>query len=82
MSNLNVKKLYVFEDTEAVIKMIVKERSPTMRHVSRITELLLIGFSIESTWIARSKLNTSTPKTNSQTSKPKEISHVMSGIIC
>ena len=27
--------LYVFEDNEAVIKMIVKWRSPTMRHVSR-----------------------------------------------
>ena len=26
--------LYVFEDNEAVIKMIIKERSPTMRHVS------------------------------------------------
>ena len=28
--------LYVFEDNEAVIKMIVKHRSPAMRHVSRI----------------------------------------------
>ena len=27
--------LYVFEDSEAVIKMIIKGRSPTMRHVSR-----------------------------------------------
>ena len=27
--------LYVFEDNEAVIKMIMKGRSPTMRHVSR-----------------------------------------------
>ena len=27
--------LYIFEDNEAVIKMIVKGRSPTMRHVSR-----------------------------------------------
>ena len=27
--------LYVFEDNEAVIKMIVKGRSPSMRHVSR-----------------------------------------------
>ena len=27
--------LYVFEDNEAVIKMIIKVRSPTMRHVSR-----------------------------------------------
>ena len=29
--------LYVFEDNEAVIKMIIKATSPTMRHVSRIT---------------------------------------------
>ena len=35
MSNPRVKKLqYVFEDNEAVIKMIIKGRSPTMRHVS------------------------------------------------
>ena len=27
--------LYVFQDNEAVIKMIIKGRSPTMRHVSR-----------------------------------------------
>ena len=27
--------LYVFEDNEAVIRMIIKGRSPTMRHVSR-----------------------------------------------
>ena len=27
--------LYIFEDNEAVIKMIIKERSPTLRHVSR-----------------------------------------------
>ena len=28
-------QLYIFEDNEAVIKMIIKGRSPTMRHVSR-----------------------------------------------
>ena len=27
-------RLYMFEDNEAVIKMIIKGRSPTMRHVS------------------------------------------------
>ena len=35
--------LYIFEDNEAVIKMIIKGRSSTMRHVSRTTELLLVG---------------------------------------
>ena len=33
--------LYVFEDNEAVIKMIIKERSPTMRHVSRTHRVTL-----------------------------------------
>ena len=50
--------LYVFEDSEAVIKMIIKGRSPTMRHVS--TEWLLIGYSIESIWTPKSKSNTFT----------------------
>ena len=33
--------LYVFEDIEAVIKMIIKGRSPTMRHVSRTHRVAL-----------------------------------------
>ena len=33
--------LYVFEDSEAVIKMILKGRSPTMRHVSRTHRVAL-----------------------------------------
>ena len=33
--------LYVFEDNEAVIKMIIKGRSPTMRHVSRTHKVAL-----------------------------------------
>ena len=33
--------LYVFEDNEAVIKMIIKGRSPTMTHVSRIHRVAL-----------------------------------------
>ena len=33
--------LYVFEDNEDVIKMIIKERSPTMRHVSRTHRVAL-----------------------------------------
>ena len=33
--------LYVFEDNEAVIKMIMKGRSPTMRHVSRSHRIAL-----------------------------------------
>ena len=45
------------------------------------TELLLIGCLIESIWTPRSKSNTLTPKTNSQTYWQREISHVMNGII-
>ena len=33
--------LYIFEDNEAVIKMIIKVRSPTMRHVSRTHRIAL-----------------------------------------
>ena len=33
--------LYVFEDNEAVIRMIMKGRSPTMRHVSRTHRVAL-----------------------------------------
>ena len=33
--------LYVFEDNEAVTKMIIKSRSPTMRHVSRTHRVAL-----------------------------------------
>ena len=87
--------LYVFEDNEAVIKMITKGRSPTMRHVSRTHKGALdwlfdrikldpknqIGCSIESSWTPKTKSITSTPKTNPQTYLPREISDVMNGII-
>ena len=33
--------LYIFEDNEAVIKMIIKVRSPTMRYVSRTHRVAL-----------------------------------------
>ena len=36
--------LYVFEDNEAVIKMIIKGRSPTMRHVSRRTHRVALDW--------------------------------------
>ena len=34
-------QLYIFEDNEAVIRMIIKSRSPTMRHVSRTHRVAL-----------------------------------------
>ena len=39
--------LKIFEDNKAVIKMIIKGRSPTMRHVSRTHRVALIGCLIE-----------------------------------
>ena len=47
-----------------------------------LIELLLIVCSIELIWTPKSKSNISTPKTNSQTSWQRGISHVMNGIIC
>ena len=68
-SNVNSSRmealLYIFEDNEAVIKMIVKGRNPTMRHVSRTHRValdwLFDGINLDP------KSNTLTPRTNSQT---------------
>ena len=37
----NESQLHIFEDNEAVIEMIIKGRSPTMRHVSRTHRVAL-----------------------------------------
>ena len=64
-------QLYIFEDNEAVIKMIIKGRSPTMRQVSRTHRVArLIEYLTESIWTPRCKSNMFTPKTNSQTCQP------------
>ena len=69
-------QLYIFEDNEAVIKMIIKGRSPTMRHMSRTHRIAL-------DWLFdRINLSVSNPKTNSQTFPQKAVSRVMSGTIC
>ena len=60
--------LYVFEDNEAVIKMIIKGRSPTMRHVSRTHRVALDWLFDRINLDSEIQINTSTPKTNSQTS--------------
>ena len=62
--------LYVFEDKEAVIKMIIKERSPTMRHVSRTHRVALDWLFDRINLDPKSKSNTLTSQTNS---------HVMNG---
>ena len=74
--------LYVFEDNDAVIKMIIKGRSPTMRHVSRTHRVAL-------DWLFdRINLDPKTPNQIHRHQKPTrktywqmEISHVMNGII-
>ena len=75
--------LYVFEDNEAVIKMIIKKRSPTMSHVSRT-------HSQSCSWLVNrsNQFGHQNPnqihwhqKNNSQTYWPREISHVMNGIV-
>ena len=40
-SSQGESQLYIFEDNEAVIKMTIKGRSPTMRHLSRVALGLL-----------------------------------------
>ena len=59
--------LYVFEDNEAVIKMIIKGRSPTMRHVSRTHRVALDWLFDRINLDPKIQINTLTPKTNSQT---------------
>ena len=56
--------LYIFEDSEAVIKMMIKRRSDTRQEP---TELLLVGYLTESIWNTKSKSNMLTPKTKSLT---------------
>ena len=75
--------LYVFENNEAVIKMIIKGRSPIMRHVSRTHRVAL-------DWLFdRINLDLKNPNQIHRHQKPthrhsnqREISRVMNGIIC
>ena len=62
-SSQGESQLYIFVDNEAVIKMRIKGRSPTVMHVSEPTESLLIDCLIGSTWTPKSKSNVDT-KTN------------------
>ena len=73
--------LYVFEDKEAVIKMIFKGRSPKMRHVSRTHRVALDWLFDRINLDPQIQIKHIDTKTNSQTCKPKEISHVTNGII-
>ena len=75
--------LYVFEDNEAVIKMIMKGRSPTMRHVSRTHRValdwLFDRFNLDP------KIQFKYINTKNQLRRhldKKGMSHAMNGIIC
>ena len=64
-SSQGESQLYIFEDTEAVMKMIIKGRSPTMRHVlgtHRVSlDWLLDRINLD---LGISKSNMLTPRTN------------------
>ena len=45
-----------FEDNEAMIKMIIKSRSPTMRHVSRTHRVRWIGCLIGLVWTRKIRI--------------------------
>ena len=78
-SSLGESQLNIFEDNEAVIKMIIKGRSPTMRPVNpQSCSWLVIWQNQFGT--PKSKSNMSTPKTNSLTFWPKEVTQEMNGI--
>ena len=59
--------LYFFEDNEAVIKMIIKGRSPTMRHVFRTHRVGLDWLFDRIVLDQKIQTHTLTPNTKSQT---------------
>ena len=59
--------LYGFEDNEAVIKMIIKGRSPTMRHVSRTHRVALDWLFDRINLDPKIKSSILTPRTNLRT---------------
>ena len=88
-SSQNESQLYIFEDNEAVIGMIIKGRSPTMWHVSRTPQ------SCSWLFVRQSKFGTQDPnqihwhqkptrrhtdQTNSLTFCPNEVSQEMNGV--
>ena len=75
--------LYVFEDNEAVIKMIIKGRSPTMRHVSRTHRVALdwLFDRINSGFQNPNQIHRHQKPTRRHADQGK-FSRVMSGIIC
>ena len=73
--------LYVFEDNEAVIKMIMKGRSPTMRHVSRTHRVALDWLFDRINLDPKIQIKYIDTKNQLADILTKEISRVMTGII-
>ena len=82
-SNFRIEKLCCMslKTTKQWWRWFSREEVPKWEMFPGPTELRLIGYSIESIWTPRSKSNTLTPRTNSQTHWQREISHVMSATI-
>ena len=84
-SNMNSSRqealLYVFEDNEAVIKMIIKGRSSTMRHVSRTDRVALDWLFDRIKLDPKIQIKYIDTKNQLADILTKEILHVMNGII-
>ena len=74
--------LYVFEDNEAVIKMIMKGRSPTMRHVSRTHRVALDWLFDRINLDPEIQIKYIDTKNQLADILTQGNSHVMNGIIC
>ena len=72
--------LCVFEDNEALIKMIIKGRSPTMRHLSRTHRVALDWLFDRIDLDSKIQIKYIDTKNQIADILPKEISRVMSGL--
>ena len=73
--------LYVFEDSEAVIKMIIKGRSPTMTHVSKTNRVVLDWLFDRINFHPKIQIKYIDTKNQLADLLRRENSHVMNGII-
>ena len=73
--------LYVFQDKEAVIKMIIKGRSPTMRHVSKTHRVALDWLFDRINLDPKIQIKYIDTKNQLADILTKEISRVVNGII-
>ena len=80
-SSLFGSMLYICEDSEAVIKIIMKGRIPTMGHVSRTHRVALDWIFDRTTLDPKIQIRCIDTNINSQTFWPKVISRVTNGII-